>query len=125
MQGKRSPLAWRLANIVALVGMAAVMSACRRAAAPANPRTPAPQPEKKTVNIKVLLPKDDATVSIDGEKKEGDKAERTYRHTTTKDTVEILASFKPNGYTTIRRTKKLAVKDEIVADLREKDPKNP
>jgi cyclopropane fatty-acyl-phospholipid synthase-like methyltransferase len=85
---------------------------------------------EKKVTVKVLLPLDEDArtikqILIDGKEVTGGKGpERTFTVTTTKDFVTVAAVWDPNGYTTITRKRKVAVKGgEAVADLRQADKK--
>jgi uncharacterized protein (TIGR03000 family) len=81
--------------------------------------------EKKTVSLKVVLPQADAKLSVNGKAKKGEGEERKLKVTVDKGKeIVVSATWEPNNYTKITRTKKVAFKEkEIVVDLSEADPK--
>jgi uncharacterized protein (TIGR03000 family) len=87
--------------------------------------------QEKPATLRVLLPEDDAELKVDGKptKQTGVKREfvsppldprYTFAYT-------ITASWEPNNYTTVFRTRKVHVRagEEVVVDLRKPDDRNP
>jgi SAM-dependent methyltransferase len=77
----------------------------------------------KTIKLKLLLPQDDATVTVDGKEVKGEGLERTLTVTTGKDKdfVQIVAYWEPNNYTYIWRPRKATADPkgaEVVVDFR-------
>jgi SAM-dependent methyltransferase len=75
----------------------------------------------KTVKLKLLLPQQDALVTIDGKEVPGEGEERSLTVATAKDKdhVQITAFWEPNNYTKITRPRKVMAKDgEVVVDFR-------
>src|SRR5687767_9410847 len=69
--------------------------------------------EKKALVLKVLVPEEDATISVNGKTVEGEGKERKIEVTSkpkgkNKDHV-ITASWEPNNYTKFTRTRKVKV----------------
>ena len=81
--------------------------------------------EKQVVALKVLLPQADAKLTVNGKAKKGEGEERKLRVAVDKGKdIAVSATWEPNNYTKITRTKKVAFKEkEIVVDLTEADPK--
>jgi uncharacterized protein (TIGR03000 family) len=81
------------------------------------------QKEKpKPIKLTVLVPQEDAAVSVDDVEFKGEGLKRTFTARTTpgKNEVNVVAVWEPNDYTRITRPRKVAWKDgEIVVDLRE------
>ncbi len=87
--------------------------------------------EEKPAYLRILLPEEDAELKVDGRptKQTGVKREfvsppldprYTFAYT-------ITASWEPNNYTTVFRTRKVFVRagEEVVVDLRKKDDRHP
>lgn len=85
--------------------------------------------EKKTFSLRVFVPQVDTEVKIDNRVTKSKGTERLFEVTMPKqgEVITVKATWKPNNYTEITRTKKLTVKPggDFEADLREADPKNP
>jgi uncharacterized protein (TIGR03000 family) len=112
-----------LATTWVLVGLALTGSAN-----PARTQQAAgPQP----ANLRVLLPKEDAELEIEGQPTKLTGTSRWFvspRLTPGKDFIYTLkATWKPNGYTTVIRTRQVTVRagQDSEADLRQADHKNP
>src|SRR5262249_38522059 len=87
--------------------------------------------DKKPVLLKVLLPRDDATLTIHGKRAEKSgkarEGELPPLAAGAKRTHTLVATIKPNNYTTIVRTRKVEVTGDQAAeiDMRDNDPKQP
>jgi uncharacterized protein (TIGR03000 family) len=92
---------------------------------------PAQEKERKPVRLKVLLPRDDAQLTIEGKATEKTGKVRDFDsppvEVGTKFQYTLVATIKPNNYTTIVRTRKIVVTggENYDVDLRENDPKTP
>jgi uncharacterized protein (TIGR03000 family) len=94
--------------------------------------TGAPQEKKKAKSkLKVLVPQDDAELSIEGK---ATKPTGTAREFETPELevgklyeYDFSVVWQPNNYTHLTRTKKVEFKggEDVVADLTKADPKNP
>ena len=78
--------------------------------------------EKAGLVLKVLVPEEDAVVSVNNKKVEGEGKERRITVTTQpkkKDYHVVSASWEPNNYTKFTRTRKVPInsKGEVVVDL--------
>lgn len=87
--------------------------------------------EKKPIKLKVLLPKEDATLTVQGQLTDRTGKVRTFDSpaVATDQTFEytLVATIKPNNYTTIVRSRKIAVMggQSVTVDMQENDPKQP
>jgi uncharacterized protein (TIGR03000 family) len=83
----------------------------------------------KKITLKLVLPQDEATVTVDGKATTGEGSKREIEHKVKagKETVTIVVVWEPNNYTTITRKKKVAIGegDTLAVDLTKADPKNP
>lgn len=79
------------------------------------------------INLKVIVPEREAKVEIDKKAYEGSGLEREITASSGKGTITISATWEPNGYTKISRSRKISTKTkgEIIVDLSKADPKNP
>jgi uncharacterized protein (TIGR03000 family) len=81
----------------------------------------------RTIVLKVVLPQDDAKVSVNGKETDGAGAKRDVVHKLTagKETVTVSALWEPNNYTKITRKRIITIgeKNEIEVDLTKADPK--
>lgn len=81
------------------------------------------------VRLKVQLPQEDARLHIDGVSIDGNGVERNIRATPKPgaDHLTATATWKPNGYTEIRRTRSVRLRGNasIVIDLQEASAKEP
>ena len=70
----------------------------------------------KTIQMKLLLPQHDATVSVDGTEIKGEGEERmlTVKTAAGKDHVDVEAFWEPNNYTKIWRPRKVVAKEGVV-----------
>jgi uncharacterized protein (TIGR03000 family) len=95
------------------------------------PALPAQDKEKKPVNLKILLPRDDAALTIDG--KATDRTGKTREFVSPAVevgpgfTYTLKATITPNNYTTIVRTRKVKVTGggSYEVDMTQNDPKSP
>jgi uncharacterized protein (TIGR03000 family) len=77
---------------------------------------------QKTIKLTVLLPQEDATVTVDGKEVQGMGKKRMLTATLAagKNELQVVAVFEPNHYTHITRPRKVTWKEgEIVVDFRE------
>lgn len=83
--------------------------------------------QAKKVELKVLVPERQAKVTVEKKDIEGDGLERQIKTTVEKDEISVSATWEPNGYTKMVRTRKVSTKGDspITVDLRTQDPKNP
>src|SRR5262245_17643640 len=80
------------------------------------------------VTVKVLLPKADAKLVINGREVKGEGAERTQQITTRDDAIVVAASWQANQDRTLVRTTRIDLTDspsDVFADLRKPDPERP
>jgi SAM-dependent methyltransferase len=70
----------------------------------------------KTIKLKLLLPQQNALVTIDGKEVPGEGEERnlTVAAATNKNYVQITAFWEPNNYTKITRPRRVEAKDGVV-----------
>src|SRR5262249_17614510 len=89
----------------------------------AIPTSLAAQGDAATTKIKILLPREDAKLLIDGQAVEGGGSERSVTIPGGKTTIKGSAVWEPNNYTRIPRTRTIVVTDrkDVVADLRLED----
>jgi predicted RNA methylase len=106
----------------------AVFVAAALALATAWP-VPGLQPPARGVTVKVLLPRDDAQVFVNGAPAPGKGAERrlTARPAPGKESFVVKAVWRPNDYTKISRQRRVTPggRDPLTVDLREEDPRQP
>jgi SAM-dependent methyltransferase len=81
--------------------------------------------QDKKVTLKVLLPQVEVKVAVDGKDYPDTGEKREIRLETKKDKITVVATWEPNGYTKIVRTRKVAVKDVIELDMSVPDAKMP
>lgn len=109
---RRTP--WLLAGVTVMFGLSLAAPGCRRDASSSA--------VGKAIRLKVLLPREDAEVKVDGNTVEGKGTERqiTVNAAPGKDYVDMTAFWEPNNYTKITRPRKVMVRDgEITVDFRE------
>jgi uncharacterized protein (TIGR03000 family) len=108
------------AGVLGLAGLMVVL-----AAGPALSRAAG----GKTVTLKLILPYEDAKVTVDGTETKGTglKRDLEYKVPAGKDAVTVITVWEPNNYTKITRKKTVAVGDgkEVAVDLSKSDPKSP
>jgi uncharacterized protein (TIGR03000 family) len=89
------------------------------------------QDDKKPATLKVLLPEDDAVLTIEGMPTQKTGKERKFESPPLKPGTEytytLVAVIKPNNYTTITRTRevKITAGKEFEVDMRENDTTHP
>lgn len=94
-------------------------------------KTPDTAKEKKAVKLKVLLPREDAVLTIEGKATDRTGKVREFisppLEVGAKYEYTLVATIKPNNYTTIVRTRKLAVAagDTLEIDMQANDAKMP
>jgi predicted methyltransferase len=108
-------------KIVLSLGLGFVALAAIAAGATYLPRVE----QDKKVTIKVLLPQVEVKVTVDGKEFPDTGDKREIRVETAKDKLKVAASWQPNGYTTIVRTRTVDVKEVIELDLSVPDAKIP
>lgn len=92
---------------------------------------PAQEKEKKPIRLKVLLPRDDAVLTIEGKATEKTGKVRDFDSPAvevgTKFQYTLVATIKPNNYTTIVRTRKITVTggETYELNMNDNDPKQP
>ena len=92
---------------------------------------PAQDKEKKPVLLKVLLPSDEATLTIDGKATDREGKVREFKSPAVEVgkefTYTLRATIAPNNYTTIVRTRKVKVTGggSYEVDMQKNDPKEP
>jgi SAM-dependent methyltransferase len=83
----------------------------------------------RKIVLKLVLPEEEATVTLDGAATAGTGLKRDveYKLPAGKDSVTVSAAWEPNNYTKITRKRKVAIgdKNEVAVDLSKADPKNP
>jgi len=83
----------------------------------------------KKIVLKLVLPYEDAKVSVDGKETDGTGLKRDVLHKlgAKKDSVTVTAVWEPNNYTKITRKRKVTVGEdsEVPVDLSKADPKTP
>lgn len=86
-----------------------------------------PAAGKQSIKLKLQLPYETGTLSVDGKKFKGEGTDREITVTPKTDTVTVKYVWEPNNYTKITRTRKLKVADvksPVAVDMREEDKKN-
>lgn len=83
--------------------------------------------QDKKVALRVLVPQTDAKVTVNSKEVASSGLERKIATAVAGDEVTVSATWEPNGYTKMVRTRKLTIKDgkEVVVDLSRNDPKTP
>ncbi|MBV9124593.1 MAG: TIGR03000 domain-containing protein [Planctomycetes bacterium] len=90
-----------------------------------------PVPGRQPATLRILLPEDDAKLTVDGKETKQTGTERTFTSPPLepgrKFTYTVTTVFEPNNYTTITRTKEVSVRAgaEVEVDMNEADPKHP
>jgi uncharacterized protein (TIGR03000 family) len=83
----------------------------------------------RKIVVKLVLPDEEAKVTIDGKAFAGDGVRRDVRYTLAagKKTIAVTTVWDPNNYTKMTRTRNVPIgnDDEVTVDLRQADPKNP
>jgi uncharacterized protein (TIGR03000 family) len=81
----------------------------------------------RNVVLKLVLPYEDAKVSVDGKETDGNGLKRDVVHKlpSGKEAVVVSVMWEPNNYTKITRKRKVAIgdKDEVAVDLSKADAK--
>lgn len=114
------PRTWPAALVVLVLGAAAL---------PAQDKDK--DKEKKAINLKVLLPREDATLLIDGKPTDKEGKIREFKSPAVEAgkafTYTLQATIIPNNYTTIVRTRKIKVTGggSYDVDMLQNDPKSP
>ncbi len=99
-------------------GAAAQITPSREAAVRREPLE-AQLRERTGTAIRVLVPQEDAEISIDGVAVPGSGVIRQIVHRTTRAVVQITVTWRPNTYTTMSRSSALSIggQPSVVADL--------
>src|SRR6266436_3069544 len=83
----------------------------------------------KKIVLKLTLPYEEATVTVDGKATTGEGIKREIEHKVQagKETLNVIVVWEPNNYTKITRKKKVAIGDgdTLSIDLTKADPKVP
>jgi uncharacterized protein (TIGR03000 family) len=92
-------------------------------------RVPSEAAGDKKITLKLVLPYEDATVTVNGKATAGEGIKREVEHTVQagKKDLSVVVVWEPNNYTTITRKKKVAIGDgdTLAVDLSKADPKSP
>jgi uncharacterized protein (TIGR03000 family) len=83
----------------------------------------------KKIVLKLTLPFEEATVTVDGKATTGEGLKREVEHKVAagKETLNVVVVWEPNNHTKITRKKKVAIGDgdTLAIDLSKADPKSP
>lgn len=77
------------------------------------------------VTLKLQLPAADAKVTVDGKEYAGAESKREIEVQAAGKTITVAATWEPNGYTKIVRTRKVETKATVEIDMRLANPKMP
>jgi uncharacterized protein (TIGR03000 family) len=114
-------------GLVAFVALTGVSSAPRPATALGELQSTSAPPGRSTTRLVVTVPADDAELVVNGQAVPGAGASRTFETTAAGDGTHqytVAVTWKPNGYTTMTRTKTVAFRGGETAriDLTVDDP---